>query len=126
MELTTANRQIDDVTVVDIKGRIVIGEESGALRSLVADLLSEGCKKILFNLAEVRYIDSTGLGALVSAYTSVRKHNADLKLLNLSAKVQDVMQLTKLYTIFDVSNDEAAALKSFDRAAAATQASQLN
>jgi len=82
MELTTANRQIDDVTVVDIKGRIVIGEESAALRSLVADLLSEGCKKILFNLAEVRYIDSTGLGALVSAYTSVRKHNADLKLLN--------------------------------------------
>jgi len=129
MELTTANRQIDDVTVVDIKGRIVIGEESAALRSLVADLLSEGRKKILFNLAEVRYIDSTGLGALVSAYTSVRKHNADLadlKLLNLSAKVQDVMQLTKLYTIFDVSNDEAAALKSFDRAAAATQASQLN
>jgi len=94
MELTTANRQIDDVTVVDIKGRIVIGEESAALRSLVADLLSEGRKKILFNLAEVRYIDSTGLGALVSAYTSVRKHNADLadlKLLNLSAKVQDVM-----------------------------------
>jgi anti-sigma B factor antagonist len=126
MELTTANRQIDDVTVVDIKGRIVIGEESAALRSLVADLLSEGRKKILFNLAEVRYIDSTGLGALVSAYTSARKHNADLKLLNLSAKVQDVMQLTKLYTIFDVSNDEAAALKSFDRAAAATQASQLN
>ena len=126
MELTTANRQIDDVTVVDIKGRIVIGEESAALRSLVADLLSEGRKKILFNLAEVRYIDSTGLGALVSAYTSVRRHNADLKLLNLSAKVQDVMQLTKLYTIFDVSNDEAAALKSFDRAAAATQASQLN
>jgi anti-sigma B factor antagonist len=126
MELTTANRQIDDVTVVDIKGRIVVGEESAALRSLVADLLSEGRKKILFNLAEVRYIDSTGLGALVSAYTSVRKHNADLKLLNLSAKVQDVMQLTKLYTIFDVSNDEAAALKSFDRAAAATQASQLN
>jgi anti-sigma B factor antagonist len=105
---------------VDISGRIVLGEESAALRDLVCDLLSKGHKKILFNLADVNYIDSSGLGHLVSAFTSVRKQQGELKLLNLTNKVQDVMQITRLYTVFDIMDDEGVAVKSFDQSAAAT------
>ena len=119
MNMTTSTREAEGVTIVDISGRIVLGEESAALREVVCDLLSKGHKKILFNLGEVTYIDSSGLGHLVSAFTSVRKQGGELKLLNLTNKVHDVMQITKLYTVFDIMNDEAAAVKSFSQTAAA-------
>ena len=120
MNMTTSTRQVDGVTIVDISGRIVLGEESAALRDLVRDLLSKGHKKILFNLGDVHSIDSSGLGSLVSAFTSVRKQEGELKLINVSNKVQDVMQNTKLYTVFDIMDDEAVGVKSFGQSAAAT------
>ena len=120
MHMTTSIRQVGGVTIVDVSGRIVLGEESAALRDLVCDLLSKGHKKILFNLGDVNYIDSSGLGHLVSAFTSVRKQEGELKLLNLTYKVRDVMQITRLYTVFDIMEDEAVAVKSFDQSAAAS------
>ena len=120
MNMTIITRQAGDVTIVDISGRIVLGEESAALRNLVCDLTSKGHKKILFNLGDVNYIDSSGLGHLVSAFTSVRKQGGELKLLNLTKKVHDVMQITKLYTVFDIMDDEAAAVRSFTQSSAAT------
>jgi anti-sigma B factor antagonist len=120
MNMTTKIRQVGGVTIVDISGRIVLGEESAALRDLVGDLLSNEHRQILFNLAEVSYIDSAGLGSLVSAFTSVRKQKGELKLLNLTNKVQDVMQITKLYTVFDIMNDETEGVKSFGQSTAAT------
>jgi anti-sigma B factor antagonist len=120
MNMTTSTRQIADVTIVDISGRIVLGEESAALRKLVSELLGKGHRKILFNLGNVSYIDSSGLGHLVSAYTSVRSQGGELKLLNLAKNVHDVMQMTRLYTVFDVRDDEGAAVKSFLPSSAAT------
>jgi anti-sigma B factor antagonist len=105
---------------VDISGRIVLGEESAAFRDLVCDLLSKGHRKILLNLGDVKYIDSSGLGHLVGAFTRVRKEGGELKLLNLSHNVHNVMQITRLYTVFDITNDEAAAVQSFGQSAAAT------
>jgi anti-sigma B factor antagonist len=113
MSMTTSTRQFGEVTIVDISGRIVLGEESGALRAVVCDLLGKGSKQILLNLGAVDYIDSMGLGTLVGVFTSVRKQGGDLKLLNLKNKVTDLMQITKLYTVFDIMNDEAAGVKSF-------------
>ena len=120
MDMTTSTRQVGGVTIVDISGRIVLGEESAALRNLVGELLKKGHKKILFNLGDVDYIDSSGLGHLVSSYTSVQKQGGELKLLHLTKKVQDVMQITRLYTVFDIMDDEAAAVKSFAPSSAAT------
>jgi len=119
--MTTSIRQVGGVAIAEISGRIVLGEESAALRELVGDLLSKGHKKILLNLGNVTYIDSTGLGALVSAFTSVRKQGGELKLLNLTNKVEDVMQITKLYTVFDVMDDEAVGVKSFGQSTAASR-----
>lgn len=119
MDLKTSTRQVGDITIVNVRGRIVLGEESGALRELVMDLLSEGHVKILLNLAEVNYIDSSGLGTLVSAFASARKHGGELKLCKLSERVDDLMEITRLYTVFDIEDDEAAAVKSFDRKTAA-------
>ena len=120
MHMVTSTRQVRGVTIVDISGRIVLGEESAALRDLVCDLLSKGHRKILFNLGDVNYIDSSGLGHLVGAFTSVRKQQGELKLLNLTNKVHDVLQITRLYTVFDIMDDEDAAVRSFDQSAAAT------
>jgi anti-sigma B factor antagonist len=120
MNMTTSTREVGGVTIVDISGRIVLGEESAALRELVSDLLSKGQKKILFNLADVNYMDSTGLGHLVSSFTSVRRQGGELKLLNLTNKIHDLMQITKLYTVFDIMDNEAAAIKSFGQSAAAS------
>lgn len=117
MNMTTSTRQVAGVTIADLKGRIVLGEESAKLRELVCDLLSKGHKKILLNLAEVQYIDSSGLGCLVSAFTSVRKQEGQLKLLNLTDKVEGVLQVTKLYTVFDIMDDETVAVKSFGQSA---------
>jgi anti-sigma B factor antagonist len=120
MNMTASIRQLGGVTIVDISGRIQLGEESAALRGLVSDLLSKGYKKILFNLGDVNYIDSSGLGHLVSAFTSVRKQGGELKLLNLTKNVHNVMQMTRLYTVFDIMENEAAAVNSFGQSAAAT------
>ena len=120
MNIITSTRQVGGVTIVDISGRIVLGQESAALRDEVLDLLSKGHKQILLNLADVDHIDSMGLGALVSAFTSVRKQGGELKLLNLTNKATDLMQITKLYTVFDIVNDEAAGVKSFGQSKAAT------
>ena len=114
MSLKTTTRTVGNVTVVDISGRIVLGSESASLRSLVGQLLGSGHKKILLNLAEVNYIDSSGLGHLVSAFTTARKQQGELKLLRLTNKVHDLMQITKLYTVFDIRDDETEAIKSFD------------
>jgi len=114
MRLTTTTRQAGSVTIVDMSGRIVLGPETASLRSLVTELLNKGHNKILLNFAEVAYIDSSGVGSLVGAFTSVRNHKGELKLLNPTKNVQDVMQKTKLYTVLDIKDDEVAALRSFD------------
>lgn len=119
MEMTTSNREIGVVTIVDVRGRIVLGAESAALRTAIADLLERERKLILLNLAEASYIDSAGLGTLVSSFASVKKQGGQLKLLNLTQKVHDLLQITKLYTVFEVSSDEVAAVNSFHEAAAA-------
>src|SRR5438874_4834297 len=115
MTMTTNTRQVGGVTIVDISGRIVLGEESAALRELVRDLLSKGHKKILLNLGDVNYIDSSGIGELVSAFTTSKNQGGELKLLNLTKKVHDLLQITKLYTVFDVKDDEANAVKAFGK-----------
>jgi len=118
MKLVT--RLIDDVEVVKVSGRIELGEGSAAIREVVRDLLARGRKKIVLDLADVDYIDSAGLGALVSAFTSVRNEGGDLKLVYLTKKVQDLLQMTKLYTVFEIFDDETAAIKSFNQTAAST------
>jgi anti-sigma B factor antagonist len=112
MKIST--RQVDGITIVDCSGRITLGEGSVTLRETVTQLLGKGEKKILLNLGDVNYIDSSGIGELVSAFTTVRKQGGDLKLLNLTKKVHDLLLITKLYTVFDVKDDEAVAVKSFN------------
>jgi anti-sigma B factor antagonist len=116
MNMTASTRLVNDVTIVDLSGRIVLGEGSAWLRDLVRNLVSEGNKKILLNLSDVNYIDSSGLGELVSAFTNVRKQGGELKLLHLTKKVHDLLLITKLYTVFDITDDEAASVKSFSPA----------
>jgi len=111
--MKASTRQVDGVTIVDLSGRITLGEGSVVLRDTIKDLLGKGAKQILLNLADVSYIDSSGIGELVSAFTSVRNQGGELKLLNLTKKVHDLLQITKLYTVFDVKDDEAAAVKAF-------------
>lgn len=113
MSLKIASRQVDGVTVLDFEGRIVLGEPTEAIRDTLQDLVSKGQKKILVNLGEVSYIDSSGLGALVRAYSTLTSQQGTLKLLNLTKKVHDLLQVTKLYTVFEIFNDESAAIKSF-------------
>ena len=115
MTMKTSTRQVDGVTIVDLSGRITLGEGSVVLRDLVRELLGKGNKRILLNLGEVTYIDSSGIGELVSAFTSVRNGGGELKLLNLTKKVHDLLQITKLYTVFDVKDDEAQAIASFKK-----------
>src|SRR5579872_1915468 len=111
--MKTNVRQVNGVTILDCSGRITLGEGSVILRDAVRDLLAKGNKKILLNLGDVTYIDSSGIGEMVSAYTTVRNQGGELKLLNLTKKVHDLLQITKLYTVFDVKDDEAAAVKAF-------------
>jgi anti-sigma B factor antagonist len=106
-------RQVDSVNVVDLSGRITLGEGCSQLRELIRDLLAKGHKKILLNLGEVTYIDSSGIGELVSGFTAVSNQGGQLKLLNLTKKVQDLLQITKLLTVFDVHDDETKAIASF-------------
>ncbi|HEV2912586.1 MAG TPA: STAS domain-containing protein [Pyrinomonadaceae bacterium] len=112
-ELDIRERQAGDVTVLDMDGKVTIGEGSVALRSAIRRLLEEGKKKILLNLAGVGYIDSSGIGELVSSYTAINKESGQLKLLNLTQKLQDLLAITKLLTVFDVYENESDALNSF-------------
>ena len=112
--MTITTREVSHVTIVDINGRITLGDETGLLRDTVRNLIDQGKKKIVLNLANVDYVDSSGVGELVSSFTTVRNAGGELKLLNLTKKVQDVLYVTKLYTVFDVKDDEFPAVKSFD------------
>ena len=112
-ELDIKERQAGDVTVLDMSGKVTIGEGSVALRSAIRRLLEEGKKKILLNLAGVGYIDSSGIGELVSSFTAINKEGGQLKLLNLTQKLQDLLAITKLLTVFDVYESEAEALNSY-------------
>jgi anti-sigma B factor antagonist len=111
--LKSNTRQVDGITIVDLNGRITLGEGSVKLRDTVRDLMSKGRNKILLNLGDVTYIDSSGIGELVSAFTSVRNQGGELKLLKLTKKVHDLLQITKLYTVFDIKDDETQAVQSF-------------
>ena len=122
MSMKIRIRQANGVTIVDCRGRIDLGEGTVVLKDAVRELLSKGQTKILLNLGDVNYIDSSGIGELVSACTAVRKQGGDLKLLNLTKKVHDVFQITNLYDVFDVQDDEAGAIKSFNADAAANAA----
>ena len=116
MKMTASTRLVGGVTIVDLYGRIVLGEGSAGVRDLVRNLIKEGNKKILLNLRDVDYIDSSGLGELVSAFTSVRSQGGELKLLNLTKRVRALLHITKLLTVFDITDDEAASVKSFSPA----------
>src|SRR5262249_3036805 len=105
--------QVGDVTLVEVTGRITLGQEVAALRSQLDELNAKGRKKILLNLAGVQYIDSSGIAELVSAYTAVRREGGTLKLLKLTKRVQDLLQITKLSTVFEVFDDEHKAVSSF-------------
>ncbi|WP_408609922.1 STAS domain-containing protein [Candidatus Korobacter versatilis] len=111
--MKASSRQVNGVTVIDLSGRITLGEGSVVLRDTIRDAVAQGNKKILLNLGDVTYIDSSGIGELVSGFTSVRNQGGELKLLNLTKKVHDLLQITKLYTVFDVKDDEATAIASF-------------
>ena len=115
MSIKVSTRQVDGVTILDLSGRITLGEGSVTLRDAIRDLMAKGDKNILLNLGDVSYIDSSGIGELVSAFTSVKNAGGELKLLNLTKKVHDLLQITKLYTVFDVKDDETTAVGSFTR-----------
>src|ERR1700719_2115023 len=115
MSVKLNTRQVGDVTVIDVSGRITLGEGSSVIRDEMHALVGKGNKKILLNLGDVTYIDSSGIGELVSAFTAVRRENGELKLLNLTKKVHDLLQITKLYTVFDIKDDEATAIKAFGK-----------
>ena len=106
-------REVNAITIVDLSGRISLGEGSALLRKTVRDLLDHGQTKILLNLGDVNYIDSSGIGELVSGFTAVRGREGELKLLNLTKKVHDLLQITKLFTVFEVYSDEGTAVGSF-------------
>jgi len=113
MTVRMTNSEVDGVSVVTLDGRIVLGEESNALREKLKSLIAEGKKKIVLNMAAVKYIDSAGLGTLVAAHLSAKNQGASVRLSNLGSKFHEVMQITKLLTIFDVYDTEAAAVSSF-------------
>jgi anti-sigma B factor antagonist len=113
MSLKMSTRESNGIVIIDLSGQITLGEASAALRDEVRDQSGHGFKKILLNLADVTYIDSAGLGELTAAFTSVKNRGGELKLLNLTKRVHDLMQITKLYTVFDVYDDEKKALTSF-------------
>ena len=113
MSMKASTRQVNGVTIVDLSGRITLGEGSVVLRDTVKDLLGKGNKKILLNLGDVSYIDSSGIGEMVSGFTTVANQGGVMKLLNLTKRVKDLLQITKLYTVFEVFEDEATAVRSF-------------
>ncbi len=111
MSLHATNRDVGQVTVVELSGRITLGDGSALLRKTIRGLLEEQRRMILLNLADVDYIDSSGIGELVSGYTAVKNQSGELKLLHLTKKVRDLLQITKLYTVFDVFSDEGSSVR---------------
>ena len=114
MTMKISTRQVDGITVIDARGRITLGDGDVLLRDTIVELLATGHRKLLLNLAEVSYIDSSGLGILVGAYTTVRNQGGELQLLKLTKRVRDLLQITKLYTVFTVRDDEIAAIQSLN------------
>src|ERR1051325_4697679 len=106
-------RVVDGVSVLDLSGKIILGEGDGQIRDRIKDLLSDGQRRILLNLGDVNYIDSAGLGALISSYTTTKREGGQLKLMNLTKRIQDLLAITKLITVFDTYDDEREALESF-------------
>ena len=119
MALKITNHEVDGIDVLALDGRIVLGEESNALREKVKSLIAGGKKKIVLNMNNVTFIDSAGLGTLVAAHHSAKTQGAGLKLCHLGSKFQEVLQITKLLTVFDVYNTEAEAVGSFSKGAGA-------
>ena len=115
MSLYLTPINIGEVTIIDVAGRITLGENTKAFRDLIREQAAGGRRKILLNLADVTYIDSSGIGELVSAFTTVKNSGGELKLLNLTKKVHDLLQITKLYTVFDIKDDEATAISAFTK-----------
>ena len=113
MSMKVQTRQVDGITILDLSGRITLGEGSVTIRDAVRDVLAKGSNKILLNLGDINYIDSSGIGELVSGFTAVSNAGGQLKLLNLTKKVHDLLQITKLLTVFEVYDDEAKALGTF-------------
>ncbi len=113
MSMKVSTRQVDGITILDMSGRITLGEGSVTLRDAVRDVLAKGTKHILLNLGDITYIDSSGIGELVSAFTTVKNSGGELKLLNLTKKVHDLLQITKLYTVFDIWDSETSAITAF-------------
>ncbi len=113
-DITISERQAGDVSILDLSGKVTIGEGSVALRNAIRRMLGEGKSKILLNLGGVGYVDSSGIGELVSSFTAVNKEGGTLKLLNLTQKIQDLLAITKLLTVFDVYENEAEALASYN------------
>ncbi len=113
MQLQGTCRDVGDIAVVDFSGKITLGEGSATLRNLIRGLVDSGRRKIPLNLADVDYIDSFGIGELVGAYTTVRSAKGELKLVHLTKRVRDIIQITWLFTVFDVQPDEASAVRSF-------------
>jgi anti-sigma B factor antagonist len=113
MSLKMRTREVNEIVIIDLSGQLTLGEASAAIRDEVRDQTGQGLRKILLNLGDVSYIDSAGLGELTAAYTSVKNRGGQLKLLNLTRRVHDLMQITKLYTVFDVYDDEKKAIASF-------------
>jgi anti-sigma B factor antagonist len=112
VKMQTATRHIGDVAVLDISGRITLGEGNVMLREIVRELADKGNKKIVLNLGEVQYIDSSGIGELVKTHTTIRNQGGQLRLVNLNKRVNDLLQLTKLSAVFDIEGDEASAIRS--------------
>jgi anti-sigma B factor antagonist len=106
-------REIEDVAIIDFSGKITLGEGSSTLRRTLRELIDKGHRKIVLNLYDVDYIDSSGIGELVSGYTTVRNAEGELKLLHLTKRVHDLLQITRLFTVFDVQSDEETAIRSF-------------
>ena len=119
IKMRGATRVLGDVTVIDLSGRITVGEGNVALREMVRDLAEKGQKKIVLNLGEVHYVDSSGVGELVKAHTTIKNQGGELKLANLTKRVHDLLELTRLSAIFAIEKDEASAIKSFQGPSAA-------
>ena len=115
MALRITHGEVDGVDVAWLDGQIVLGEETGALRETVKGLIAQGKKKLIFNMSNVTMIDSAGLGALVAAYSSARSGGASLRLCHLGTKFSELLQITKLITLFEVYNSQADAIRSFSK-----------
>jgi anti-sigma B factor antagonist len=113
MSLKMSTREVKNIIIIDLSGQITLGDATAAIRDEIRDQLNQGARNILLNLADVSYIDSSGLGELTSAFSSVKNRNGALKLLSLTKRVHDLMQITKLYTVFDIYDDEKKAIASF-------------